>query len=67
MRGKFIMIYLQIMISAGDEEGVREDTRVGLKEADRVVLADEIRGDLRVKQREEEMKKDGYMRFALKK
>ena len=54
-------------ISAGDEEGVREDTRVGLKEADDVDLADDIRGDLRVKQREEEMKKDGYMRFALKK
>ena len=53
-------------IFAQDEEGVREDTRVGLEEAEDVDIPDEVRGNLEVKQREKEMKKQGMLMFALK-
>jgi hypothetical protein len=53
-------------IFAQDEEGVREDTRVGLKEADDEDIPDEVRGVLNVKQREKEMKRMGVLRFALR-
>ena len=52
-------------IFAKDEEGVREDTRVGLKEAEDEDIPDEVRGVLNVKQREKEMKRMGVLRFAL--
>ena len=44
-------------IFAKDEEGVREDTRVGLKEAEDEDIPDEVRGKLKVRQREKEMKR----------
>jgi hypothetical protein len=53
-------------IFAKDEEGVREDTRVGLKEAEDEDIPDEVRGVLNVKQREKEMKRMGVLRFALR-
>ena len=53
-------------IFAQDEEGVREDTRVGLKEEEYVDFPDEVRGNLEVKQREKEMKRMGVLRFALR-
>jgi hypothetical protein len=53
-------------IFAKDEEGVREDTRVGLKEADDEDIPDEVRGVLNVKQREKEMKRMGVLRFMLR-
>jgi hypothetical protein len=53
-------------IFAKDEEGVREDTRVGLKEAEDEDIPDEVRGVLDVKQREKEMKRMGVLRFMLR-
>ena len=48
------------------EEGVPEDLRVGLTQKEPVDTPDEVRGNLNVKQREAEMKKEGFARFMVR-